>query len=151
MAATANSWMPASGKHSVTIGKSLGRALKARKGVASAAPKGGIPDKDFYSFRCAPISFLSSRHLLNTTPLFSDNFKPESIDSTKPGSIEIKTGRDSTTVTVERSSSQVSAPPLPSRSKVLDIVFHRLASFMYSMAPSSLLKSGNVFLSMTKS
>lgn len=36
-----------------------------------------------------------------------DNFKPESIDSSKPGTIDIKRGKDSTSVTVERSSAQV--------------------------------------------
>jgi len=82
---TDNSWMPASGRHPVGIGSSLGRALKARKG-APPAKRANLPDRDFYSFRY--------------------NFKPESIDSSKPGTIDIKRGRDSTSVTVERSSAQ---------------------------------------------
>jgi hypothetical protein len=48
---TDNSWMPASGRHSVDIGSSLGRALKARKG-APPAKRANLPDRDFYSFRC---------------------------------------------------------------------------------------------------
>jgi hypothetical protein len=85
MATTNNSWMPANGRHSVNIGSSLGRALKARKG-APATKASKIPDRDFYSFRY--------------------NFKPPSIDSTKPGNIDVKRGKDSTSVTVEHSSSQ---------------------------------------------
>lgn len=36
-----------------------------------------------------------------------DNFKPPSIDSTKPGTIEVKRGQDSTSVIIEHPSSQV--------------------------------------------
>ncbi|KAI0952024.1 hypothetical protein AcV7_007953 [Taiwanofungus camphoratus] len=83
--AASTSWMPASGRHSVSIGSSLGRALKARK--SGSAPKATkIPDRDFYSFRY--------------------NFKPESVDSTKPGTIEVRRGKDTTSVTVERASAQ---------------------------------------------
>ncbi|KAH9950083.1 RNA polymerase II transcription elongation factor-domain-containing protein [Amylocystis lapponica] len=79
-----NSWMPLSGRHSVTIGTSLGRTLKARRG--GPAPKNKLPDRDFYSFRY--------------------NFKPESVDSTKAGTIEAKKGKDTTNVSVERASTQ---------------------------------------------
>ena len=51
--ATANiSWMPASGRHQIAVGSSLGRALKARKG-APPTKKANLPDRDFYSFRCS--------------------------------------------------------------------------------------------------
>lgn len=39
----------------------------------------------------------------------SDNFQPESIDPSKPGSIEVKKGKDSTSVTVARACTQVCA------------------------------------------
>jgi len=81
-----NSWMPTHGRRKVDVGKSLGRALKARKGTPAATKRSTIPDRDFYSFRY--------------------NFKPPSIDSTKPGTIEVKRGQNSTSVTVEHASSQ---------------------------------------------
>ncbi|KAF9448463.1 hypothetical protein P691DRAFT_759887 [Macrolepiota fuliginosa MF-IS2] len=90
MASTSTSWMPTQGKFQVTIGSSLGRALKARKqgGTPPATnPKRNLPDKDFHSFKY--------------------NFKPPSIDSTKAGSIEVKKGKDKTQVAVEHLSSQV--------------------------------------------
>ncbi|KAG8218308.1 RNA polymerase II transcription elongation factor-domain-containing protein [Butyriboletus roseoflavus] len=79
-------WMPVTGRHKVNIGTSLGRALKARKGIAPPKRASNLPDRDFYSFRY--------------------NFKPESIDPDKPGSIEVKRTKESTSVTVERPSSQ---------------------------------------------
>ncbi|KAI9575039.1 RNA polymerase II transcription elongation factor-domain-containing protein [Boletus coccyginus] len=79
-------WMPVTGRHRVDIGTSLGRALKARKGIAPSKRATNLPDRDFYSFRY--------------------NFKPESIDPDKPGSIEVKRTKASTSVTVERPSSQ---------------------------------------------
>ncbi|KAI0366353.1 hypothetical protein BV20DRAFT_971855 [Pilatotrama ljubarskyi] len=63
-----NAWMP-TGRHEVNIGSSLMRALKARKGGSVKNSK-AKPDREFYSFRY--------------------NFKPESVDPTKPGSIEVK-------------------------------------------------------------
>ena len=101
------SWMPAHGRHRVNIGTSLGRALKARKGAAAATKRNNLPDRDFYSFRCR---FLLPPLLVSLLKAFviSDNFKPPSIDSTKPGTIDIKRGKDSTSVSVELSSSQVS-------------------------------------------
>ncbi|KAI0637723.1 RNA polymerase II transcription elongation factor-domain-containing protein [Trametes polyzona] len=81
-----NAWMP-TGRHEVNIGSSLLRALKARKGglVKSSKAK---PDREFYSFRY--------------------NFKPESVDPTKPGSIEIKKPKEGgpTNVNVVRPSTQ---------------------------------------------
>ncbi|KAH7888098.1 RNA polymerase II transcription elongation factor-domain-containing protein [Phlebopus sp. FC_14] len=85
MASADTQWMPVTGRHKVDIGSSLGRALKARKGVA-ASKRSNLPDRDFYSFRY--------------------NFKPESIDPAKHGSIEVKRGKDTTSVTVERPSTQ---------------------------------------------
>lgn len=60
MAATDSSWMPASGRHQVSIGTSLGRALKARKG-APPTKRANIPDRDFYSFRCSFYFVLQGR------------------------------------------------------------------------------------------
>ncbi|TFY80632.1 hypothetical protein EWM64_g3382, partial [Hericium alpestre] len=73
-------WMPPAGRHKVNVGSSLGKALKARKG-ASAPKRSNLPERDFYSFRS------------------------ESIDSTKPGTIEVKKGKESTSVRVERPTS----------------------------------------------
>ncbi|KAF9246866.1 RNA polymerase II transcription elongation factor-domain-containing protein [Melanogaster broomeanus] len=86
MASADTQWMPVAGRHRVDIGTSLGRALKARKGIAPPKRASNLPDRDFYSFRY--------------------NFKPESIDPDKPGSIEVKRGKESTSVTVERPSTQ---------------------------------------------
>ncbi|KAH0839586.1 RNA polymerase II transcription elongation factor-domain-containing protein [Lanmaoa asiatica] len=86
MASVDAQWMPVTGRHNVDIGTSLGRALKARKGIAPPKRASNLPDRGFYSFRY--------------------NFKPESIDPDKPGSIEVKRTKESTSVTVERPSSQ---------------------------------------------
>ncbi|KAJ3509090.1 hypothetical protein NLJ89_g5401 [Agrocybe chaxingu] len=86
MAATtaSSAWMPSKGRHSVNIGPSLGRAIKARKLKDSPAPttkKISRPERDFYAFRF--------------------NFKPSSIDNTKPASIEIKKGTENSQVVAE--------------------------------------------------
>jgi hypothetical protein len=86
MASSDTHWMPAAGRYKVGIGTSLGRALKARKGIAPPKRASNLPDRDFYSFRY--------------------NFKPESIDPDKPGTIEVKRGKESTSVAVERPSTQ---------------------------------------------
>ncbi|KAG6375075.1 RNA polymerase II transcription elongation factor-domain-containing protein [Boletus reticuloceps] len=86
MASVDAQWMPVTGRHKVDIGPSLGRALKARKGIAPPKRASNLPDREFYSFRY--------------------NFKPESIDPDKPGSIEVKRTKESTSVTVERPSAQ---------------------------------------------
>ncbi|KAJ7638415.1 RNA polymerase II transcription elongation factor-domain-containing protein [Roridomyces roridus] len=81
-----SSWIPR-GRHEVTIGPSLNRALKTRKGAPPPpAKRSGPPEKDFYSFRY--------------------NFKPPSVDNTKPGTIELSRNKDATTVAVEHASSQ---------------------------------------------
>ncbi|OJA07758.1 hypothetical protein AZE42_02999, partial [Rhizopogon vesiculosus] len=85
MASTDTQWMPTTGRHPVTVGTSLRRALKARKGTAPPK-RSNLPDKDFYSFRY--------------------NFKPESIDSSKSGTVEVKRGKESTSITLERPSTQ---------------------------------------------
>ncbi|KAG2053474.1 hypothetical protein BDR06DRAFT_956535 [Suillus hirtellus] len=85
MATTDTQWMPTTGRHTVAIGTSLRRALKARKGVAPPK-RSNLPDKDFYSFRY--------------------NFKPESIEPSRSGTVEVKRGKDSTSVTLERPSTQ---------------------------------------------
>ncbi|KAJ7929123.1 hypothetical protein B0H13DRAFT_2248161 [Mycena leptocephala] len=81
-----NSWIP-HGTHEVQIGPSLNKALKARKGGPPPQVKRtGPPEKDFYSFRY--------------------NFKPPSLDTTKPGTIELSRGEGATNVTLELPSSQ---------------------------------------------
>lgn len=50
MASVDAQWMPVTGRHEVSIGKSLGRALKARKGIPKRASN--LPDRELYSFRC---------------------------------------------------------------------------------------------------
>ncbi|KAH9970834.1 RNA polymerase II transcription elongation factor-domain-containing protein [Lactifluus volemus] len=80
MAAASSSWMPAPGRHNVSIGSSLTKALKARKGQPAQRSK-SLPERDFYTLRY--------------------NHKPASIDPTKPGTLEVS-GREVTTVRVER-------------------------------------------------
>lgn len=75
------SWMPQHGSYPVAVGSSLAGALKANKGLPQA-PK--LVDRGFYSFRY--------------------NFKPESIDIYKPGTIEVKREGDGKTATIERAS-----------------------------------------------
>ncbi|TFK56198.1 hypothetical protein OE88DRAFT_1652841 [Heliocybe sulcata] len=75
-----SSWMPVQGRHQVEVGASLGRALRARRGASNPPKRGGIPDRNFHCCRY--------------------NFKPESIDLTRPGAIEVKKGN----ATVERGS-----------------------------------------------
>ncbi|KAJ7229111.1 RNA polymerase II transcription elongation factor-domain-containing protein [Mycena pura] len=83
---SSSSWIP-QGTHEVVIGPSLHKALKARKGgPPPQAKRVGPPERDFYSFHY--------------------NFKPPSLDNTKPGTIELTRGKDATTVIVEHPSSQ---------------------------------------------
>ncbi|PSS36876.1 hypothetical protein PHLCEN_2v1304 [Hermanssonia centrifuga] len=91
MAATPATWVPQSGTFDVAVGISLRRALKARTGGPLKNSK--LPEHDV----------VFDEGLLRGTV---DNFKPESVDSTKPGTIEVKRGKDSTSVTVERGSTQ---------------------------------------------
>ncbi|PIL36699.1 hypothetical protein GSI_00388 [Ganoderma sinense ZZ0214-1] len=84
-----NSWMP-SGRHQVHLGASLARTLKARQSAPgptkSTKPKA---EREFYSFRY--------------------NFKPESIDVTRSGTIETRRPKEEggpSTVTVVRPSQQ---------------------------------------------
>ncbi|KAK7471216.1 hypothetical protein VKT23_002625 [Stygiomarasmius scandens] len=81
MASTSSSWTPLPGRHKVNVGSSLNRALRARKGSAPPPKRNNLPERDFYSVRYA--------------------FKPSSIDSTKPGSLEVKRGNDGNNITVE--------------------------------------------------
>ncbi|TFK43080.1 RNA polymerase II transcription elongation factor-domain-containing protein [Crucibulum laeve] len=84
MASNSNSWMPAQGRHAVTVGSSLTRALKARKSQGSAPPTKAKHDRDFYSFRY--------------------NFKPGTIDSSKPGTIQVRESGEHREVLVEQPS-----------------------------------------------
>ncbi|PBL01946.1 hypothetical protein ARMGADRAFT_1158563 [Armillaria gallica] len=75
------------GLHDVTIGTSLSRLLRQRKGTAAPAKRSNMPDRDFYSLRY--------------------NFKPSSVDTTKSGTLEVRKNQgDSATVTVEHPSTQ---------------------------------------------
>ncbi|KAI0676780.1 RNA polymerase II transcription elongation factor-domain-containing protein [Trametes maxima] len=83
-----NAWMT-SGRHNVNVGASLTRMLKARKGGAVKTSSSAKPVREFYSVRY--------------------NFKPESVDPTKPGSIEVKKPKEEggpTSVSVTRPSTQ---------------------------------------------
>ncbi|KAJ4492688.1 hypothetical protein C8J55DRAFT_555672 [Lentinula edodes] len=85
------SWTPSAGRHQLNIGSSLGRALRARKNNTPGqqpAKRNILPEREFYSVRYG--------------------FKPSLIDSTKPGSLEVRRANDTSTssVTVEHASSQ---------------------------------------------
>ncbi|EIW82454.1 hypothetical protein CONPUDRAFT_153325 [Coniophora puteana RWD-64-598 SS2] len=79
-------WMPATGRRQVDIGPSLRTALKARKTGNAPPRQSKIPNRDFFAFRY--------------------NFKPESVDSDKPGSIDIKRSSECTNVVIERASTK---------------------------------------------
>ncbi|KAF5322862.1 hypothetical protein D9619_001245 [Psilocybe cf. subviscida] len=85
MASSSTSWMPPAGKYPVNIGSSLGRAIKNRKLKDSPAPttarRSNLPEREFYSFKF--------------------NFKPVSIDTTKPATLDIKKGATNTQVVAE--------------------------------------------------
>ncbi|THV00565.1 hypothetical protein K435DRAFT_776490 [Dendrothele bispora CBS 962.96] len=99
MASTSSSWAPSPGRHKVNVGSSLSRALKARKGSAPPPKRNNLPDRDFYSVRCTTL-FLWLGALGLRWSL--DAFKPSSIDSTKPGSLDVRRGNDGgSAVTVE--------------------------------------------------
>ncbi|ETW84529.1 hypothetical protein HETIRDRAFT_473198 [Heterobasidion irregulare TC 32-1] len=85
MSSSTSPWSPAPGRYEVQMGQSLVKDLKMRMGTYNA--KRALPEKDFYSFRY--------------------NFKPESIDPTKPGTIEVQQGKEGTGVRVERPTSQL--------------------------------------------
>ncbi|KAF7301261.1 EAF domain-containing protein [Mycena indigotica] len=88
MASDDTSWIP-QGTHNVVIGPSLHKHLKARRGVPAQPPKRvGPPERDFFTFRY--------------------NFKPTSVDITKPGTIEVnRNGKaDGGSVRVEHPSAQ---------------------------------------------
>jgi hypothetical protein len=97
--ATASSWMPAAGRHNVSIGSSLSKALKARKGQPPTQRSKALPERDFYALRCAHHIL---PHLWIFTISFTDNHKPASIDATKPGTLEVNQGREVKSVRVER-------------------------------------------------
>ncbi|KAF8663570.1 hypothetical protein AX16_000914 [Volvariella volvacea WC 439] len=80
--ASSSSWMPFRGKCPVQIGTSLTKSLNARSGN----PAKSKFDRDFYAFKY--------------------NLKPPSIDTSKPGTLHVKQGQESTSVQVEYSSTQ---------------------------------------------
>ncbi|KAH9963941.1 hypothetical protein BJV74DRAFT_870688 [Russula compacta] len=88
--ATASSWMPAAGRHNVSIGSSLSKALKARKGQPPTQRSKALPERDFYALRY--------------------NHKPASIDPSKPGTLEVNPGKEVTSVRVERPTTNVRPP-----------------------------------------
>jgi len=81
-------WAPPPGRHKVDVGGSLKRALRARKGIVppTTTTNKNMPVSDYYLFRY--------------------NFKPESVDTSKPGVVEVKRGKEATKVQVERPSAQ---------------------------------------------
>ncbi|OCH95858.1 hypothetical protein OBBRIDRAFT_883482 [Obba rivulosa] len=82
-ASSSRAALPQPGKFNVSIGPSLGRALKARKGAESAPPKGpGKHPRDLHAIKY--------------------NFLPESIDLTRAATIEVKPIKEATHITVER-------------------------------------------------
>lgn len=111
MASSESAWMPAQGPHPVHVGTSLSKALKVRKGTAAPAKR--LPEREFYSFRCMSLINYCAM-AVDIGAITTDNFKPESIDPTKPGTIEVKKGKEKTSVTVERASTQVSCLRLAS-------------------------------------
>src|SRR6266568_810905 len=82
------------GRHTVNIGSSLGRALKARKLKGSPAPmtikRSNLPERDFYAFKCMS-EFLVSADALTYCLV---KFKSQSVDRTKPATVEVKPGTD---------------------------------------------------------
>jgi hypothetical protein len=94
------------GNHTVNIGPSLGRALKARKLKGSSAPtttkRSNLPERDFYAFKCM-LEFLASGELLTE---YLVKFRSQSVDRTKPATVEVKPGTDQ--VVVEFQSTVVS-------------------------------------------
>ena len=134
------SWMPPNGSYPVTVGSSLAGALKANKGLPQA-PK--LSDRGFYSFRCTSPSLsppplptvgygggqvaglaLTRWWPVNTERVcvWTDNFKPESIDHYKPGTIEVKKEGDRKTTTIERASIVVS--PIISPPERFQLLYH---------------------------
>lgn len=103
--------MPTTGRYPAKVGKSLARVIKARKG--EPLQKSKFPEPDFYSLRCTSYHATSSgtRAQVYADGVVShcatDNFIPPSVDSRKPGTIEVRKGQDTTSVTVERANSQV--------------------------------------------
>lgn len=104
----ATAWVPPPGRHTVQIGQSLNRALKARRGEPTHT-KSKIPDKEYYSFRCESPSTRRSSATCGDqcAGCCADNFKPGGVDATKPGSIEVRKGQENTNVVVERGSEKV--------------------------------------------
>lgn len=90
MAANDQSWFPPRGRYHVEVATSVTKALKARKVKGEGPPPPSkpskIPSRDFHSFRY--------------------NFHPPSLNRDGVGSITVRTGKDATSVSVERSSSQ---------------------------------------------
>ena len=107
------SWAPAPGRHAVNIGPSLGKALKARKlkaspGATATTKRSNLPERDFYSFRCTFITLISlARAITDSWHVHAVNFKPPSIDTTKPATIDVQRNADVTKVFTEYPSDQV--------------------------------------------
>ncbi|EKM59601.1 uncharacterized protein PHACADRAFT_205821 [Phanerochaete carnosa HHB-10118-sp] len=78
---TASSWMPRQGRHSVTVGPSLQRTLKARK---NEPPPNAKHERHYYAFRY--------------------QFMPESVDLAKPGTAQVRKGEEHKNVNLQRGS-----------------------------------------------
>ncbi|KAI5122189.1 hypothetical protein M0805_007086 [Coniferiporia weirii] len=86
MLTDASSWTPPQGRHQVNVGKSMTRFLKQRKGIPQTKQNKAMPSSSYYHFKY--------------------KFMPESVDTTKPGIVELSNGTDATNVRVERASLQ---------------------------------------------
>jgi hypothetical protein len=109
MASNDTSWFPLRGRYHVEVAASVTRALKARKEKGDnpppAAKRSKIPVRDFHSLRC--LYLVLTHDLALASELIADNFHPPSLDRDGVGSITVRTGKDVTSVAVERSSNQV--------------------------------------------
>ncbi|KAH8094763.1 RNA polymerase II transcription elongation factor-domain-containing protein [Phellopilus nigrolimitatus] len=79
-------WAPPRGRHQVSMGGSMTRFLKQRKGIQQTKQNKAMPTSNYYHFRY--------------------NFMPESVDNTKPGVVEVTQSTDITNVRAERASVQ---------------------------------------------
>ena len=132
-------WTPPPGRHQVGMGGSMARFLKQRKGIQQTKQNKAMPTSNFYQFKCAPLlSGIWRTDSRETHAFFPrlDNFMPESVDTSKPGVVELAT-KDITHVRVERASQQVSCCGLRSESAWLTKVVLSLMKCMSFAARKS--------------
>lgn len=81
------------------------RFLKQRKGIQVKQNK-AMPTSNYYYFKCKMEGPLMRS--FTECDYATDNFMPESVDNTRPGSVEVSQGKDVTGVRVERACFAVS-------------------------------------------